>query len=466
MTFLRPLHFALIGSFALAGAALMAPAPTQSQTPGPPNFIDAINGDGVSRTVTTDASFDQTNAFFKPLGTNGRTCATCHPTGQGMIITPDYASQVFTATQGLDPLFTAVDGANSPTADMSSVASRLTNCSMLLTKGLFRIGMPIPADAEFTLQAVDDPYEYANANDLSCFRRPLPATNLRFLASVMWDGRELKSGYSITDALKSQAKDAIMGHLQAAKAPTDAQIAQIVAFETHLYTTQITDDIAGDLQTRHNENGPNSLVNQSYFFGINDAFGLVRNRQPFDANVFSFYDDWLPSDHHGPPHNPTAQQAAQQSIARGEQLFTGRQFVISGVAGLNDVTGKKQIKGTCSSCHSAPNVGSNALPLLLNTGIADAAFRTPDMPLYTLRNKKTGATLQTTDPGAAMTSGKWADIGKFKVPSLRGLETQSPYMHNGFSGELLDVINRYNTRFNISLSEQDKADLKAFLTTL
>ena len=65
-----------------------------------------------------------------------------------------------------------------------------------------------------------------------------------------------------------------------------------------------------------------------------------------------------------------------------------------------------------------------------------------------------------------MTSGKWVDIGKFKVPSLRGLETQSPYLHNGFSGELLDVVNRYNTRFNIGLSDQDKADLKAFLTTL
>ena len=56
--------------------------------------------------------------------------------------------------------------------------------------------MPIPANAEFTLAAADDPYEYASAADVSCFRRPLPATNLRFLASVMWDGRKLKTGYS------------------------------------------------------------------------------------------------------------------------------------------------------------------------------------------------------------------------------------------------------------------------------
>ena len=88
------------------------------------------------------------------------------------------------------------------------------------------------------------------------------------------------------------------------------------------------------------------------------------------------------------------------------------------------------------------------------------------MPLYTLKNNKTGFVIETTDPGAALTTGKWADIGKFKIPSLRGLETQSPYMHNGFSGDLLDVLDFYNKRFNIGLSQQDADDLKAFLTTL
>ena len=65
-----------------------------------------------------------------------------------------------------------------------------------------------------------------------------------------------------------------------------------------------------------------------------------------------------------------------------------------------------------------------------------------------------------------MTTGKWNDIGKFKVPSLRGLETHSPYMHNGFSGDLLDILDFYDNRFQIGLSAQDKADLRAFLVTL
>ncbi len=46
------------------------------------------------------------------------------------------------------------------------------------------------AGAEFELVAVDDPYGHASAQDLSLFRRPLPATNLKFLSTVMWDGRE------------------------------------------------------------------------------------------------------------------------------------------------------------------------------------------------------------------------------------------------------------------------------------
>ena len=43
---------------------------------------------------------------------------------------------------------------------------------------------------QFELAQVDDPYGYASATELSLFRRPLASTNLRFLSTVMWDGRE------------------------------------------------------------------------------------------------------------------------------------------------------------------------------------------------------------------------------------------------------------------------------------
>ena len=46
---------------------------------------------------------------------------------------------------------------------------------MLLSKGVIRVGLPIPQSAEFELIAVDDPYRFASAAELSLFRALCPA---------------------------------------------------------------------------------------------------------------------------------------------------------------------------------------------------------------------------------------------------------------------------------------------------
>ena len=102
----------------------------------------------------------------------------------------------------------------------------------------------------------------------------------------------------------------------------------------------------------------------------------------------------------------------------------------------------------------------------LNIGLADASRRTPDMPLYTLRNKTTGEIVKVTDPGRAMIDGKWNHIGRFKGPMLRDLAPRAPYFHNGFAKDLDAVIDFYVSRFKMALSKQDKADLIAFLRSL
>ena len=70
------------------------------------------------------------------------------------------------------------------------------------------------------------------------------------------------------------------------------------------------------------------------------------------------------------------------------------------------------------------------------------------------------------DPGRALVTGKCEDIGKFTVPSLRGLAARPPYFHDGSAATLMDVVNFYNTRFGIGLTERQKKDLVAFLKTL
>lgn len=64
------------------------------------------------------------------------------------------------------------------------------------------------------------------------------------------------------------------------------------------------------------------------------------------------------------------------------------------------------------------------------------AFGLPvgDMPVYTLRHTRTGETRAVTDPGRALITGKWQDIGRFKGPILRGLAGRAPYFPQRFRG--------------------------------
>ena len=120
------------------------------------------------------------------------------------------------------------------------------------------------------------------------------------------------------------------------------------------------------------------------------------------------------------------------------------------------VTVPDPFTGTCTTCHDTPNAGNHSVKAPLNIGLTDASRRTADMPLYTLRSMSTGETVQTTDPGRAMVTGKWADIGKFKGPILRGLAARAPYFHNGSAATLDEVIDFYESRFNIGLTARER----------
>ena len=96
--------------------------------------------------------------------------------------------------------------------------------------------------------------------------------------------------------------------------------------------------------------------------------------------------------------------------------------------------------------------------------IGTASFRN-DLPFYTLLCSD-GTQVSSSDPGRALTTGKCADVGKFKVPSMRALAARAPYFHDGSAGTLLEVINFYDQRFGMLLSPEEKVDLVAFLNAL
>jgi hypothetical protein len=373
--------------------------------------------------------------------------------------------------QGLDPIFRLNDGANSPNADVSTAARRRAAYSMLMTKGLIRVGLPIPATAEFELIAVDDPYGFASAAELSLFRRPLPTTNLRLaeikhssepptpvLTGVMWDGRETLPGHDIIFDLLDQANGATLGHAQAIAALPSTASADIVEFETDLHSAQLADTLSGGLGLNGGNGGPDWLAaNQPFYVGINDVLtGDSKTHAPFNPDVFTIFKSW------------EGRTDARGAIARGQALFNRKPIAIRGVGGLNDDLGVAVIDGTCTTCHDSPNYGHHSVALPINIGVADESRRTPDMPLYTLRNKTTGAIVKTTDPGRALVdgTGKWKNIGKFKGPILRGLAARAPYFHNGMAKDVAAVVDFYDTRFGIGFTAAEKADLAAFLLAL
>jgi cytochrome c peroxidase len=97
------------------------------------------------------------NPFFLDLGVNRRRCITCHEPQSNMTVTPARLRARFDTSEGNDPIFRPNHGSNSPLTDTFTVEARRAAYSMLLTKGLIRIGLPIPATAEFELVSVQDP---------------------------------------------------------------------------------------------------------------------------------------------------------------------------------------------------------------------------------------------------------------------------------------------------------------------
>jgi hypothetical protein len=288
---------------------------------------------------------------------------------------------------------------------------------------------------------VDDPYHCESIpGHISVYRPPLPATNLKFLSSVMWDGRETLAGQSILADLAHQAIDATLGHAQASSSPDVATVNAIVSFEMGTLTAQTESREAGPLDQSGGFGGPAFLSAQPFFLGINDKV-----QSQFDPNVFRLFEQF----------GQGTGSRGKASIQRGEAIFNTRTFAAAG-----------SHTGTCSGCHDTPNSGNHSVEASLSVGVSDAAHRTPDLPLFTFFCSTTQQTVQTSDPGLALITGQCADIGKFKVPSLRGLAARAPYFHDGSAAGLKDVVEFYDNHFQIGLSVQEKADLLAFLSSL
>jgi cytochrome c peroxidase len=172
--------------------------------------------------------------------------------------------------------------------------------------------------------------------------------------------------------------------------------------------------------------------------------------------------------------------------------------------------GKRVFKENCMACHNTPNVfnnisnvnplGDNIRPITdpafaphvgrdFNVGISERnkhnllfssanpdGTRTPVVLPLANEDGTTAMVTVTYDLGLAMTTGRSADIGRFKVPQLRGIKDAGPYFHDNSADTLEEVVDYFNSPsynnskdgrlYPIHMSAQERAQLLAFLYAL
>lgn len=387
-----------------------------------PNNHPQRNPGGKAATFSTQGSIDPAGEYFQAQGTNGRSCVSCHIPEEAWSINPGTLQHLFDETDGTHPVFNLLD-ANNPNMDVSTPQARLAAYSMLLSRGVFRRGgAPRTApDTQWELIAVEDPHGYANLNRLVHWRRAMPTINFALgSATVNWDGGN-SVGSDQHAGLVNQATRNVTGGQQGSPAPVEV-IADIVAFEESLSAAQLIVPGVGRLDSDGARGGPEALSTMSKA-----------------AGRFDLFDAWAGHENPG-----------RAQIARGQELFN------------NTNAGGR----SCSGCHNSANNGTNINNTLFDIRTASAAARTPDLPLYTFRNRTTGELRQLTDAGRGQITGLWNDLGRFKTPTIRALAARAPYFHNGIAPTLESVVRHYEIHFGFVFTDQERADLVAFLNAL
>jgi cytochrome c peroxidase len=378
------------------------------------------NAGGEATTVSTRGSVNLTGEFFKAQGKSGQSCATCHIPEEAWSISPGTLQRLFDETDGTHPVFSPLD-ANNPNMDVSTKEARRAAYSMLLTHGVFRRGGAPRPDSEWELIEIEDPHGFASVNHLVHWRRSMPTINFPVGGLVVnWDaGSNVGKGQRA--ALVNLTNRLIAGSMQGPP-PTPEAIADIVDFETSLFTAQITVPGVGRLDSDGARGGPEALSKMSVAEGRFDLFDAWAN----DANP------------------------KRAQIARGQKVF-------------NSMNASHR---SCIACHDAANNGTSISNTLFDINTASAEARTPNLPLYTFRNKRTGQTRKLTDAGFGNITGRWDDLGLFKTPTLRALAARAPYFHNGIAATLEDVVRHYEKHFGFIFTDEERADLVAFLNAL
>lgn len=501
--------FAGVAAFAAVLAILSGPGQAQ-QGPGPqsydagrwwspndgrpfPRSADFPNDTGALRVILDGGPMETAgHPFFTPMSANGRACVSCHQPSDSMSLSVASIRERWQATKGADPIFATFDGANCPDKPRGEAASH----SLLLEKGLFRIARPWPpqdADGkpikpDFDIEVVRDPTGCnlspqwgleSKRSEISVYRRPRILANMKYVLAMGFaldpkpglplpidpETGKPASGNLMADRrvlnLTAQMRDAALTHLEFAGRLSQADIDRILDFEMRIYASQQVDKIAGDLSSDGATGGTQTLVSSSP--GRLGSQGVA---------IWSEYAAWA-SQANVPGLTPE-QRAFRESVARGAKIFREKTFLISDSMGINWPIGfGNPVRNTCAFCHNMSQAGMDVAPGQVDLGTTTMPFADPqpDLPLFKISCKGKphpayGATIFTHDPGYALTTGMCADVGRITLQSLRGAAARAPFFSNGSAKDLRTVVDYYERRYNIGLTEQEKQDLVNLMRVL
>lgn len=178
-------------------------------------------------------------------------------------------------------------------------------------------------------------------------------------------------------------------------------------------------------------------ASEGYRRAFKNTFGIDTISSPFMMKAISQFMNLMIS----------ANSKYDQGIASNFKNFS-----------TQELEGKKLFETHCASCHQG------AL-------FTDQSYR------------NNGLSSRFADQGRALITERDADIGKFKVPSLRNITKTAPYMHNAAFINLEEVLEHYNSgmvespsldpsfrqpngQLGIPLSPDEQAHLIDFLNTL
>lgn len=167
----------------------------------------------------------------------------------------------------------------------------------------------------------------------------------------------------------------------------------------------------------------------------------------------------------GPGDVVTMENAAKAIAAYERTLITPNSAYDRYAKGDSKALTAQQVRGLqtladvgCVSCHQGPAFNGPSLPA--GTGFFMKFPTYPDSA-YTVKYKLAD------DPGRASVTKDPADVGMWRVPTLRNLTYTAPYMHTGTVKSLPEAVRvMASTQLNKTLSDAEVADIVAFLEAL